>query len=79
MQNVALFQNFADSCLKNDPIVLYFANSHLTLKKYPKFFAKIGTNMVYTLIGSGGSGGGVGVGDGGVGWIVGVGVPSDLG
>ena len=50
MPNFTLFQNFADSCLQNDSFFLDFANSPFPLKKYP-FFAKMGTSVVYVLVG----------------------------
>ena len=38
------------------PLFLDFANSGLPLKKYPFFFAKMGTSVVYVLVGSRGGG-----------------------
>ena len=49
MQNFTLFQNFADSYLKNDTFFHDHTNSRLPLKKYP-FFAKMGTGMMYGLV-----------------------------
>ena len=54
MPNFTLFQNSADPCLKINPY-FDFAISRLSLKKYP-FFSKMGTSMIYTLVGSGGAG-----------------------
>ena len=43
------FKIFAHSCLKNYP---FFLIPRLSLKKYP-FFAKMGTTIVYALVGNG--------------------------
>ena len=63
-----LFQNFADLCLKNYPFFL-IARIRAYLWKITPFLAKVGTSVVYVLIGSrgvGGGGGGKGEGEGGV-------------
>ena len=53
MQNVYPFTTFRRFMPEKKTIFLDFANSRLRLKKY-LFFAKVGTNVVYVLIGSGG-------------------------
>ena len=55
MQNFTLFQKFADSCLKNDPFFLISRTRASHWKNTP-FFAKMGTSVVYVLVGSGGAG-----------------------
>ena len=48
-----LFQNFADLWLKNYPLLL-ISRIHAYLWKITPFFAKVGTSVVYVLIGGGG-------------------------
>ena len=62
-QILPFFQNFADSCLQNDPFFLISRIRASHWKNTP-FFAKMGRSVVYVLVGSvcvwGGGGGGGG-------------------
>ena len=49
MPNFTLFQNFADSCLQNDPFFLISRIRASHWKKSP-FFAKMGKSVVYVLV-----------------------------
>ena len=54
MPNFTLFQNFADSCLQNDSFFSWFREFALPIEKIPLIFAKMGTSVVYVLVGGGG-------------------------
>ena len=54
-ENVYLFSTFRRLMAEKSPLFLDFANSHLRLQISP-FFAKVGTSVVYVLVGSWGAG-----------------------
>ena len=56
MQKVYPFRNFADLCLKNHPFSL-ISRIRAYLWKITPFFAKVGTSVIYVLVGRGGGGG----------------------